>query len=109
MLSDERLAEIRNTVSKASPAPWEWSNTIVEEPTNDPTLLSMGIQTEPAGFENMQLVANGNHRFWVELTDTQIAGDVVFDLDFIQEARDFVPELLAEIERLRGLLGRGAQ
>jgi len=40
----------------------------------------------------------------VEMTDTNLR-DVVSDFDFIRGAREWVPELLAEVTRLRGLLG----
>ncbi|MDB5292394.1 MAG: hypothetical protein JWL69_3635 [Phycisphaerales bacterium] len=109
MLNDKRLQEIRDTCQKASRGPWDWGYESVEEPTDDPELLASGIDTIPAGFKHIQLKANGQHRFWIELTDTQLAGDVVFDFDFIVGAREWVPELLAEIERLRGLLGRDAE
>ena len=109
MLSDERLARIRDTVSKASPAPWDWAYAQGEMPTEDPAILELGIKTVPTKPRNVQLRANGTHRFWVEFTDTQIAGDVVFDLDFIREAREIVPELLAEIERLRNIIGEGTR
>ena len=108
MLSEERLKEIKETIAKASPAPWSWGYTFGEEETDDPDLNRLGFKTIPTGPRNIQLKADGNHRFWVELTDTQLVGDVVFDFDFIREAREFVPELLAEIERLRGLLGKKA-
>jgi len=106
MLSEEFLKDIKETIAKTSPAPWSWGYTFGEEETDDPDIKRLGIMTIPTGPQNIQLKADGHHRFWVELTDTQLAGDVVFDFDFIIEARKFVPELLAEIERLRGLLGK---
>jgi hypothetical protein len=106
VLSDKRLSEIRELVSKASPAPWNWAYAQGEVPTDEPELLKLGIDTISNAPCNIQLQANGHHRFWIELTDTKITGDVVFDLDFIKEARVIIPELLAEVERLRGLLGR---
>lgn len=109
MLSDERLKAIRESCRKASPIPWEWGHEHVEESTDDPELNAMGIHTIPTAFKNIQLKADGEHCFWVELTDTKVGGDVVFDLDFISGAREWVPELLAEIERLRALLGKGRQ
>lgn len=108
MLSEEILKDFKETIAKASSAPWSWGYTFGEEETDDPDINRLGIMTIPTGPRNIQLKADGHHRFWVELTDTQLAGDVVFDFDFIIEARKFVPELLAEIERLRGLLGKKA-
>ena len=108
MLSDKRLAEIREAIHKASPAPWDYAYSQGDSATEDPMLLKIGIDTVPTMPSHIQLRADGNHRFWIELTDTKIAGDVVFDLDFIQGARDWVPELLAEVERLRGLLAKGS-
>jgi len=109
MLTNERLAEIRTALSKASPPPWDWAYSQGEVATEDPELLKLGIDTVPTMPCNIQLRANGNHRFWVELTDTRIAGDLVFDLDFILGAREWVPELLAEVERLRELLADSAR
>ncbi len=109
MLSDERLAEIRITLSKVSEGPWDWAYAQGEVSTDDPAFQKLRIDTKPTEHRNIQLRANGNHRFWVELTDTKIAGDLVFDFDFIKGAREWVPELLAEVERLRGLLGKGAR
>ena len=106
MISDERLDEIRQASQKASRAPWEWGYDQVEEPTDDPDLNAIGIDTVPSAFKNIQLKAGGEHRFWIELTDTRVGGDVVFDFDFIAGAREWIPELLAEIDRLRALLGR---
>lgn len=105
MMTEMRLAEILDTMNKASPAPWDWAYSQGEAPTDDPELLKIGIDTLPTAPCNIQLRANGHHRFWIELTDTNIAGDVVFDFDFIKGAREWVPELLAEVKRLRGLLG----
>ena len=106
MISDERLDEIRQACQKASCAPWEWGYDQVEEPTDDPDLNAMGIDTIPTAFKNIQLKAGGEHRFWIELTDTKVGGNVVFDFDLIVGAREWIPELLAEIDRLRALLGR---
>ena len=108
MLSEERLQKFKETISKTSSAPWTWGYTLGEVETDDPDFKKLGIDTIPTGPRNIQLKSDGEHRFWVELTDTQLAGDVVFDFDFIIESREFVPELIAEIERLRGLLGKKA-
>jgi hypothetical protein len=105
MLSDERLNEIRHAMMDASSAPWRWSYSQGETPTDDPHLLKIGIGTIPTAPSNIQLTAGGKHRFWVELTETQIP-DIVHDLDFIKGAREWIPDLVAEIDRLRGLLGK---
>ena len=93
-------------LSRTSRSPWTWGYTYDEKETNEPDIRKLGIKKVPTAPVNIQLKSNGEHRFWVELTDTQLAGDIVFDFDFIIEAREFVPELIAEIDRLRGLLGR---
>jgi hypothetical protein len=108
MLSEQRLAQIHDALGKVSPAPWDWGYKQNEVPTDGPELRECGIDTLPSAPHHIQLRANGRHRFWVELTDTSVAGDVVFDFDFIICAREWVPELLAEVERLRGLLGQDA-
>ena len=51
-MDDQRIKEIRNAAAKASPAPWKWAYDIVEEPTDDPELLNLGIGTSLAGFEH---------------------------------------------------------
>jgi hypothetical protein len=104
MLSDERFSEIKTALSEASCAPWRWSYSQGETPTDDPHLLRIGIGTIPTAPSNMQLTAGGKHRFWIELSETRIP-DIVRDLDFISGAREWIPDLVAEIERLRGLLG----
>ena len=86
-MDDQRIKEIRNAAAKASPAPWKWAYDIVEEPTDDPELLNLGIGTSLAGFKHIQLKSGNKHRFWIELTDTGVAGDLVFDFDFIIGAR----------------------
>jgi len=100
------LSEIRDTLKRISPSPWQWAYVQGEEPADDPQLLQLGIDTLPTEAHHIQLRANGQHRFWVELTDTRIAGDVVFDFDFIIGSREWVPALLAEIDRLRRLLAK---
>lgn len=106
MIKDERLNEIREACQTASRAPWAWGYDHVDESTDDPGLNARGIDTIPTSFKNIQLKAGGEHRFWIALTDTKVGGDVVFDFDFIVGAREWIPELLAEIARLRALLGR---
>lgn len=105
MLSKSRLAEIKQRLEKASAGPWEWKYQFDEEVTQDPDLVAEGIHTLPGPPHHIQLVANGQHRFWIELTDTRIAGDLVFDLDLIVAAHDDVRDLLAEVERLRQRIG----
>jgi hypothetical protein len=107
IISPIRLDEIRECCTKASPGPWEWRYTQGEEPTDDPELSEMGIGSLPT-YDHIQLVANGRHRFWIEMTDTGIGGDCVFDFDFIIGAREYVPELLAEIDRLKKLAGESS-
>ena len=108
MLDDKLLEEIRETCEKASPGPWEWGYDCVIENVDDPEDPEVEWEGFPVGYRNIQLKANGEHRFWVEMTDTQVGGDLVFDFDFIRGAREWVPALLAEIDRLRSQLGKGA-
>ena len=107
MLNEELYTKIKKAMSEVSSSPWTWRYSQGEEPTDIPELLKLGIDTIPTTPRNIQLMANGKHRFWVELTDTKLP-DVVFDFDFIVGAREWLPELVAEIDRLRGLLGKEA-
>lgn len=88
MLSEVRVAEIREACDKASPRPRQWSCDVAEEPVDDPKLKAQGIQTIPAAFKHIQLKGRGTHRFWVQVTDTQVGRDVVFDFDFVVGARE---------------------
>jgi hypothetical protein len=102
MIDESRLKEIEECCAAATPGPWEWRYSQTEEPIDQPELLAMGIKTLP-GYRNIQLVANGKHRFWVVLTDTGVA-DCVRDFDLIKNARTYVEELVLEVRRLKRLL-----
>ena len=106
MLSEEKLQKFKQTIAKSSPCPWTWGYTFGEVETDDPDIRKLGISTIPTGPRNIQLKSKGEHRFWIELTDTQLGGDVIFDFDFIVESRELVPKLIAEIERLELYLAK---
>jgi hypothetical protein len=105
MLSEERLQKIKKLVSNASPAPWTLCYSYGELVPDNPDSKKSRNDTVPKSTHHIQLKSDGKHRFWFELTDTHFLGDVVADFDFITESRQLVPELIAEIERLRSLLG----
>jgi hypothetical protein len=80
-MTDHELDEIRLRCAAASPGPWKaW----VEG--RDHTSGSSFVQTAAE--------------------DIEMSGATTADYDFIANARQDVPRLLAEVERLRALVGR---
>lgn len=83
-LSERELDEIRTRVERATPGPWRaWIE------GRDHTSGSSFIMTGCEG-------ARGE--------DIELTGASESDFDFIANAREDVPKLLAEIERLRALV-----
>jgi hypothetical protein len=80
-LSDDDIAEISHRCNRATPGPWK---SYVEG--RDHTSGSDFIMTEGE--------------------DIYLTGASVDDQDFIAHARQDIPKLIAEIERLRKLLSR---
>jgi len=86
-MTDEQLAAIRARCEAATPGPWNWGR---DDVPNRPDIYHLTAT-------------------WI--TECENYPDVtvaVPDLDFIARARQDVPALLAEVERLRGLLSSGA-
>lgn len=77
MVSDKELAEIRKRADSATPGPWK---AYIEE--RDFQSGSSFIQTQGE--------------------DIELIGATEADYDFIANARQDIPKLLDEIERLRG-------
>jgi hypothetical protein len=79
-MSDERLAAIRRRAEMATPGPWEFTGTELS-----------GDGDNPRG--GMMWIPYGN---WYKPTP-----QMEHDAAFIVHAREDIPELFAEIERLR--------
>lgn len=85
-LTDERIAEIRAAEEKATPGPWVRHDTYTHH----------GIATHSPS--TRAYLHSGREKRIAYVSKTP---DCAFDLDFIALSRTAVPELLAEIERLR--------
>jgi hypothetical protein len=79
-VTDEELRAIKERCEKATPGPWEWSDGTCDDEDGE----RHGYRCGP---------------MWVDVCD-QLAVPVV-DAEFIAHAREDVPALLAEVERLR--------
>lgn len=84
-MTDEELVRIQARCERASPAPW---TSMIEG--RDHTSGSSFIMTGPPG-------ARG--------TDIELLGATIDDQEFIAHARQDVPRLVAELQRLRLLVG----
>jgi len=80
-LSDEEMAKIRSRSDAATPGPWR-------EYIEDRDSFS------------------GSDFIMTEGNDLNIIGASSADYEFIAHARQDIPKLLAEIERLRSLIGK---
>ena len=81
-MTDEELTEIRHRCERASPGPWKaW----VEG------------RDHQSGSSMVQTGAD----------DIEMSGAANADYDFIAHARQDIPRLLAEVERLRTLIRQG--
>lgn len=89
-MSDERLAEIRARVAEASPAPWSVD---ISYRRNSKVIALVQLVRPPVAGSNIP-----------QLKSWQI-GDLP-NLMFIANSRADVPELLAEVDRLRALVAR---
>jgi hypothetical protein len=90
----EELRAIRERCEKATPGPWEWFEEKQEHMFEGEQLWRYGV-------------ASGSEHSVVCMTPMAseiAAGSQVDDVDFIARAREDVPALLAEIDRLNGLL-----
>jgi hypothetical protein len=88
-LSEDRLAEITALEAAATAGPWH-------------TAREAGTSSYPPDF-----VANwvGEHMQGVGTFDTGVGEQAEADLEFILDARTAVPQLLAEVARLKALVG----
>jgi hypothetical protein len=91
MMTTEYLNEIKNRVAKTTIAPWVAS---IE-----------GRDHESGSSFIMTGIPRGEH-IWQEKRgeDLEIIGATIADLDFIANARQDIPALVKEIERLHKLL-----
>jgi len=83
-MSDLDLDAIRALVDGATPAPWK--------------LWGMGVLADPVGDSNLDTAIPVANTFFRNAQGKPRTNDA----DFIAAARTDVPDLLAEIERLRG-------
>jgi hypothetical protein len=86
-LSKDYLAEIRKRCDAATPGPWI-SSIEDRDHTSGSNVILRGVDRSE--------------------DDLELLGGTVADYDFIAHARQDVPKLLEEIERLRTLLGEKA-
>ena len=77
MISDKELAEIRKRAEAATPGPWK-------------------AFIEDRGFQS------GSSFIQTQGEDIELIGATEEDYDFIANARQDIPKLLDEIERLKG-------
>lgn len=85
-LTSEEVKQIRSRCDKATPGPWV-SYIEGRDHTSGSNFIMTG--TGPARGE-----------------DIELTGATVADQDFIAQARQDIPRLLTEIERLRGLISK---
>jgi len=83
-MSDERLAEIKARVEAATPGPWERNN--------------LAGRPEREVFAGDYLIGDFGVGGW---KDDEGADRVEINADFIAHARQDIPGLLAEVQRLR--------
>lgn len=86
-LSEMELEQIRQRLRAASPGPWCHREGFIETCTDPSVLLSVTMKRSEAGLSALPSWENA---------------------EFIAHARTDVPRLLAEIERLRGILAQSA-
>ena len=87
-MSELDLAAIRARADAATPAPWKlWGMSVLADPVGDSN-LDTAIHVANTSYRNAQGRPRTN------------------DADFIAGARLDIPNLLAEVERLRSLLAR---
>lgn len=91
MISTEYLNEIKDRLSKTTIAPWVASIEGRDHESGSHFIMT-GI---PAG-ENIWQEKRGE--------DLEIIGATIADIDFIAHARQDIPALIAEVERLQDLL-----
>ena len=109
-MTEDRLFEIKCITEKATDGPWEWIQ------TND---NGGGVIEFDSGFfpEFGEDVLSERKEEWLALTFdgefddasrvlTVSAYPSKYNAKFLSQSRTIVPELIAEVERLRELLGR---
>jgi hypothetical protein len=96
-ISPDRLAEIRDRAQAATPGPWRTHDTYVHDGGYCMTVLSGdGNSTEPRAW--LPTFSNA--------TGSPMARNVEADAEFMAAARQDVPELLAEVDRLTAELAK---
>ena len=90
-MTEEQLQEIKERVAKATPGPWKWENYGAEYDF-ETTMPSLN------GVNNKEIMnfGDGEQYYPTEGTPPDEA-----DAGFIAHAREDVPALIAEVERLR--------
>ena len=100
-MSDElREAAIRARLAAASPGPWKWEEPSEDNwPQSDQSLMSSVLDEE--GFADSVLSGWGY--------DASGIDGSVEDRAFIAHAREDIPYLLAEVQRLRDEIAAGTE
>jgi hypothetical protein len=92
-MTSEQIAQAKERCEKATAAPWMWSST----PTGVPT------SSWPNQVKQFKLFSWATDRAVIGFDGTWIPNDE--DREFIAHAREDVPYLLSEVERLQDLCG----
>ena len=93
-LTDQELAEMQLRAEQASPAPWQSFLERRDHLSGDSFIRVGGLDDDEPDMYVMRQ------------TDKGLPPASEFDLDFIANARQDVPRLVAEVRRLRQLLDR---
>lgn len=104
-MDDKRLQEIKERAKKATPGVWDWDGgrlvTTGKEGIESVLLRKPHLRQEAEdvfGGEEWDMLGIG-----IEVSDSvgEKEGPIVPDLEFITHARQDIPDLLDEIERLK--------
>lgn len=103
MLSDDELASIEKLLARISKGPWRWGdwNAIFGRPEENRTTLENYPESE---FPGHAAICRNAWLTPARILAIEETSDVPDDLEFIAKSREWIPQLVDEIKRLRALL-----
>jgi hypothetical protein len=98
-MTPDELAKIRERAEKATPGPWGFGEPYKNDEYFDLHSHSLEAPKEVCGepYGVISALGQSSDSFWIRNPA---------DVDFIQNSREDIPKLLAEIDRLQGIVGR---
>ena len=100
-MTEKELQKIKEWCEKATPGPWEyWTDSLIDCIAHEDTVMMWRDGGTSEMEDCIQLVGESNDPVFIAAIGYR---DVIENAEFIAHAREDIPKLIAEIERLQAL------